>query len=701
MEGELNTDVNHLIRTSKLKWLIQSFANLRHYDSTMKGKVIKDITEFLNNDFLSKSITICNKRLDNYSTLKIDQQVKILILCASSKRVRDLQSYDSTSSTQFTYKPILLKTETLDSQRYPHLITSFNLLYKFKGNHWTSKCLNSALYDVVMFDCGLRRFLYGLHAFDNGVYKFKSYATFFKYLMLTCKKLVFTNDYYAPAPHHVKMLRLFCEQHNLGPVNHALLNEKQNISKLINNVVVICDENSEELISEEFEKILPDNNNKLMPIVQNTIKIPLLFHLYESNMCTYQGDISYRLYQDIVTLLKTKQKENLMYSSIVICSTEKQFLNLQSFISKICTTDKDEKKIIVDEEVFPKSGNENSIFIQMLDNITELPKNLKKIFILVDDRHIQNTSLFHLLQITRNCKNCKIFLYVHPYSPKYEKELSRIDLLNDKYYINNHSAFIRKQNIDEKRILNMIQLFQRIFGLSITQKKDSIAFHSCKNLKKEISNIIDHYIQAIIHDEHIQSPINNLESSSTIFWTRIAIDMYGITTDKLNQLFKINGNATKNILKALTKLVDIFKSPDINMKNYLNNLNKADIIAVINKVKEDKLYSFINDQKIITEDTLFLNIFNYIKYFLQNLMWSNVKTYQNMMNHFKSIVEFQKYKSKASIKHLLKTASKPISLKDSNVVEIIISEFFKNKNITIPQITKIDNYNFALVVMLN
>ena len=82
-------------------------------------------------------------------------------------------------------------------------------------------------------------------------------------------------------------------------------------------------------------------------------------------------------------------------------------------------------------------------------------------------------------------------------------------------------------------------------------------------------------------------------------------------------------------------------------------------------------------------------------------MWSNVKTYQNMMNHFKSIEEFRKCKSKASIKYLLKSISNPTSLKDSNIIEIIISEFFKNKNITIPQIRKIDNYNLALVIMLN
>ena len=723
---------------------MQPFGNLSAYNASYRGTVINSIDNVLSEDFLTKTITLCSGYVDDYDTLvsSAPSAAKILVICLTKRRVKELQSIcekksSSTNDGKFQFKSEFSKAQKIESTKYPRLITSMSMLQQLKGDNPFYKSAY-ALYDVVIFDCGLRRLLYNLYYLYCGAkLKVKPGVNVVKFLLLITKKTLFTNDYYAPTTHHVEMLFSFLQSKNVGAINHCLIKESNRVRRRrFPKRVVICDSNSERLVCDPITTAFPCNKlyGKMISIVEKRIKNQLLMWLFDNKACCFEEDICYKLYQDLTE--SPSFKNGHLLPTVILCTNAKQAVQLQTLSTDILNSsfgDDDNATVklnsaashnnnnndaVEDEFISSYSKNDSyRVIIETLNSAVKLPKRVKNLFVFVDDRVSGHTSLYNVLQLMRKGCDCDVYIYAQHYTEKYEKKLGDSGLMRRRYDTKGGVSFINQQNIAEKRLLSMGNMYQRVLSLSLTYRQNEIGTKDpnqssvCFNTRngevaKQVSVVVNAYLTALLTGCSDSDVLPLTKEYSSVFLTELALNIYGITDRKL--LFIFNGrlcNDIKGILRALNNLLQLFDRPDNIFSRFLNSLNFEEIINLITVIRARKRHNdgLFNDEMPITENItalqLKIKIFNYVKYFLKKRMWERINTYQELSDHMIDMLTFLQFSSDENAVRKLYDKL-PLEEKETlscdDDVECISSWFFSRKN---PKYNS-KYINIALAIML-
>ena len=743
-------------RREKIQWLMQPFGNLSAYNASYRGTVINSIDSVVSEDFLTKTITLCSGYVDDYDTLvsSAPSAAKILVICLTKRRVKELQSVrekksSSTTDGSFQFKSEFSKTQKIESTKYPRLITSMSMLQQLKGDNPSYKSAY-ALYDVVIFDCGLRRLLYNLYYLYSGArLKVKPGVNVVKFLLLITKKSLFTNDYYAPTTHHIEMLFSFLQSKNVGVINHCLIKENNRVvRRRFPKRVVICDSNSERLVCDPITTKFPCNKlyGKINSIVEKRIKNQLLMWLFDNKACCFEEDICYKLYQDLTE--SPSFKNGHLLPTVILCTNTKQAAQLQTLSTDILKSsfgddsnatvklnsiirhnnndsggddnrnnnNNNNDDAVEDELISSYSNNASShrVVIETLNSATKLPKRIKNLFVFVDDRVSGHTSLYNVLQLMRKGCDCDVYIYAQHYTEKYEKRLNDSSLTRRRYDTKSGIAFINQQNIAEKRLLSMGNMYQRVLSLSLTYKwKDStlpsICFNSSNGeVAKRVSTAVNAYLSALLTGCSYGEELPLAKEYSSVFLTELALNVYGITDRKL--MFIFNGrlcNDVKGILRSLNNLLQVFDRPDNIFSRFINSLNFEEITNLMSLIRARKCHTngLFNDEMRIKENItalqLKIKIFNYVKYFLNKRMWERINTYQELSDHMLDMLTFLQFPSdEKAIRKLYEKLpseeSEILSRDGDDDVECISSWFFSRKY---PKYSS-KYTNIALAIML-
>ena len=469
-----------------------------------KPRIISNITEYIKNRNWREedSIVICNDSRTNYYHKLLpsynDEKVRVLVLCNTKKRVKHLERLhrkhsgvgrpNCSSRLKYVCSPSIMSHST-----HPRLVTAMCMLKHFSGGKTDGeKVIISMKYDIVIIDCGLRTMLHDMYfttSLDHRVTT-KFFVSILRLLMHQCSKVVFTNDRYAPNARHIRALQRFVGFNRVVHFSNLKRENNDDNNNLVNKsnkniTVTICHSNVLDLIDNAKlkEKTAPPKNKE----EYKARVIRRFYKRHKRDIHITEGDFACKLLDTVKTFEERRKRK----VTVLCCGKSIQAKNIVDLLTRVSNSEVkirelyrqfDHQQQSENDDDYPLScvsPSRNKLVEIAVTTIHDYPKDVLEstdvLFVYVDDRFTNHTSLFKLLHITKDLSDCAIYIYVKQYTTSYIKLTKR----KDTHYLDGSlSSDILTLNCAEKRaLLSEDRWYEKIFAVAMTYP------HTAGNIK--------------------------------------------------------------------------------------------------------------------------------------------------------------------------------------------------------------------------
>ena len=544
-----------------------------------------------------EEVIICAGNTDNYHELlkNGDKTIKTLVLCANKRRVKYLWKKHRASTRNNDFDSSRIKycgdrANVLSHSECPRLVTTLDLLSDFKGANAGEKAIYSLRYDVTIIDCGLRTLFHHMYKLTPTIYvqEPKRFVNVLRLLLFQCRTVIFTNDMFAPALFHVATLNRFV---NFNRVVHFAAPFSVVDNKPYDVAVTVCHSNVSTIFDNVVKDVLPcvrneesseNMYNKISKNVDYKARVISGFvKRNETNSELIEGDFTCKL----LNTINTQTGETLVVCSSV--AQAKQIYNLVDAlvkskeginVKKMFDCDKTELRgrlIHVQTEEEEENPYARLLARETTSTVTVttlfdyskdvIAESVNFVFIHVDDRCLRHSSLFQLLHLARNLSNANVCLFVQHYSDSWLKTVKNRD---DDMVMNGprvEATDILKLNDVEKRLLvSKERLYERMFVVGVNAK--NVKYYSAEAHKNE------HFRAELT--AYLRYHVTKNKTLKNLFPN--ARKCYKITKDVFRHL--VNNASFSPVLRAINKVVVLFKKPDENLLRFLETLDSSKMI---------------------------------------------------------------------------------------------------------------------------